>query len=473
MTEAVFQNKAATQDAKLDTYETRIESIETLGGLAPGDTSDATMAGIAANPESHFAKELRESTPGRVVLNIRAADPTSELQSRLDDLDSKGGGTLVIPDTGAELAVRETLRHGADTRIVGQSKGTRIGAIGNFSVFASKTPQTRIDNVEISDLEVRRYGSASTTPLIDWTGVSHSNMRSVKVEQGTAKANSTGILLGLSSYYNNFTGVQVRGVNDGFKLQDAANGNRFNGGTVVLYSTNGYVVDNCNANAFLGASAELLTGTGFTLRSGSKMNQIIGCRIEEMPIGIHVQYSTTPAFNNYIMGNAYYMGAGQVELINETDNVVIDRRMGYVLNNLYASDQRTFIDAAKAVAQASLPIATWTKVLFESVDADHLSEFAGSTFTAKVAGVYTLSTTAWFPTEVAGNQIELSIYKNGELHRLLDRRTSLDSQPTRLAGTQQVKLKAGDRLEVWAKASANVSVTSGRTNTNVQISRAA
>lgn len=52
MTEATFQTKAEQLDARQAAYEARVQSLETLGGLEPGDVSDATVAGVLGNPES-------------------------------------------------------------------------------------------------------------------------------------------------------------------------------------------------------------------------------------------------------------------------------------------------------------------------------------------------------------------------------------------------------------------------------------
>ncbi|KAA0979873.1 right-handed parallel beta-helix repeat-containing protein [Paeniglutamicibacter gangotriensis] len=66
MTEQTFFGKANEQDGKLDNFGTRVEAIEVLGGLAPGDLSDATMTDIAAAPGTLFNEQqkgaVREGT---------------------------------------------------------------------------------------------------------------------------------------------------------------------------------------------------------------------------------------------------------------------------------------------------------------------------------------------------------------------------------------------------------------------------
>lgn len=60
MTEATFYGKAAEQDDKLDNFGDRVAAVEVLGGLTPGDVSDATMTSIAANPDSTFHAQQEE-----------------------------------------------------------------------------------------------------------------------------------------------------------------------------------------------------------------------------------------------------------------------------------------------------------------------------------------------------------------------------------------------------------------------------
>lgn len=472
ITESVFVPSQSVQDA-------RLSQLEAAAGFPnpPLAVEDATVAAVVNSPESETREALdtyySPLVAGRISVKTQPGDATAELQRILDDLAENGGGTLEIPDTGSEHAISSTLFHGPNTRIVGQGKGTTLGGVGNFTLLASKDPLARSDNNELSNLTVNRYGSGSTAdkPIIDWTGVAHSKMQGVAIRQGTARAGSVGVLLGLNSYYNEFNGVQARELNTCFKLQDAANGNRFNGGTVALFSDNGWVVDNSNSNAFLGASVEQLSGVGFDFVNGSKMNQVMGCRLEVMAIGIRAKWSATnPAFSNFFIGNAFYLGADQVDYDLQADNVVIDKRLGYVLKNLYAADQRTFVSAYKNTAQGSFPIATWTKILFQNEDSDQLSEFSGSTFTAKVSGIYDISAqiTATSPTD---SDVQLGIYKNGDLFSMAGRGT-MTSTPKTLGGTRTLSLSAGDTIEIWASSGASgLSLLSGRTSSGLQILR--
>ena len=462
-------------DATQSAQDARLAQLETAAGFPnpPMAVEDAAVSALVNDDSSNSRVALdtfySPVIPGRITVTTLPGDATAQLQARLDDLDANGGGTLEIPDTGGEHTISATLRHGANTRIVGQSKGTRLGLIGNLPLIAAKSPEVRQDNVEISNLELRRYGSVASTPIVDWTGVSHSNMRDVKIEQGSGRDTSIGVLLGLNSYYNEFTSVQGRELNEAFKMVDAANGNRFNGSTVALYCNHGYVVDNSNSNVFEGASVELCDGVGFDVRNGSKQNQLMAPRIENVPLGIRVAYSANPAFGNFIIAPSFYMGLGHVAMDIQTDNVVLEGSKGLPLRNLKDITQRSYVSAYKNTAQATLPVGTWTKVTFQAEDADYLAEFNSSTFTAKSSGLFDVNASVQFPTTSEGNIIEVALYKNGALLLTLDKRTSIGSEPTRVGGARTIDLGIGDTVEVFVFATKSVAILSGRSNASMQL----
>ena len=73
---AQTEARNAAQDVQLENHQTRIEAVETLGGLAPGDVSDATMTSLAANPDSMFHHEQAERTSASTG-TVNPADHTS------------------------------------------------------------------------------------------------------------------------------------------------------------------------------------------------------------------------------------------------------------------------------------------------------------------------------------------------------------------------------------------------------------
>lgn len=81
------QNDVDQQAQILAGHETRISAVETLGGLAPGDTSDATMANVLANPATQSGAALRETFELRSVNNTKNYEgtPQQRLEQALAD----------------------------------------------------------------------------------------------------------------------------------------------------------------------------------------------------------------------------------------------------------------------------------------------------------------------------------------------------------------------------------------------------
>jgi len=123
MTEQTFFNKAQQQDTDIADALARVAALETLGGLAPGNISDATMADIAANKNSLFAEQLRyrKDTPsgtktlfeidhygtagfayGLDIQNFPGANAALVLHQ----YSSAGNGAFVLDNTGTAPAIR-------------------------------------------------------------------------------------------------------------------------------------------------------------------------------------------------------------------------------------------------------------------------------------------------------------------------------------------------------------------------------
>lgn len=81
------QNVVDQQAQILTGHDTRISAVETLGGLAPGDTSDATMASVLANPATQSGAALRETFELRSVNNTKNYEgtPQQRLEQALAD----------------------------------------------------------------------------------------------------------------------------------------------------------------------------------------------------------------------------------------------------------------------------------------------------------------------------------------------------------------------------------------------------
>ena len=470
ITEAVHQVKQAIQDG-------RLVQLEEAAGFPndPHEVNDTVMDAVLADAVTAFTKRANSMWVGRselsTIVDVGAADLGNEIQSKIDMLNPFGGGIIDLSGD-VTYAINATLKLYPGIRLRGRNKNTRITATGDFPIFESGTPGTRIDDVGLQDLDLFRYSAGLTTPILDWTGISHSNIRDVEIEQTNEPSTTIGVLLGAESYYNEFTSVQVRGTDIGFKLQNAANGNRFNGGTLALHCNDSYIVEGSNANFFSGASAELCDGVAFSFRLGSKKNVVMGCRVENVPTAFQVLFDAeNPAFDNYFIANPCYVPAGGVEFDIRTSNVVIRSDMAKALEELTSTNGRTFVDAYKNIAQETLPDNMWTKVTFEAEPTDHLGECTNSTVTVQSDGVYTVNALATFPTVDAGHALEIAVYKNESIWEVMGKDISTAGQSTRTGGVAQLKLVAGDRVEIYAKASPSVAITSSRMATHMQLSR--
>lgn len=131
MTEATFQSKANEQDAVLDNYGTRVQAIETIGGLAPGDVSDATIASSVAQPGSQTGNALDSAvalyvgTFGRATYDaLRSNYAPLRGILRLDG----DGATNHIGTIHAALASYDYVS------IVPESEGTVVGTSGRLNI---------------------------------------------------------------------------------------------------------------------------------------------------------------------------------------------------------------------------------------------------------------------------------------------------------------------------------------------------
>jgi len=406
----------------------------------------------------------------RGVSYANASNFTTDLQAQVDAMAVSGGGIVKITKGGTvNLTATIDLKEGVSIEGVGK-EGTEIFLVGNFPAFASATPLVYRDNIGLANLRITRTHAAPTTPIIDMTGIRFSRLQDLNIRQLTARGSSVGILFGAYSYYNETYGLQVRGCSDGVRLQAAANRNKFFG-CGAYTCDNGFVVDASNSNKFFGSAAETCDGIGFLLRNGAILNSLFGCAVEDTPTCFKIDGTGTPAISNYIVGSLALERSGGTRYSgSRVANVIIDPDS---VNQLAPATVTSFVDAYLGSAQGSMSAGVWTKIAFATEITDQLNEFASSTFTAAIAGLYSLSAGALFPTAAAGNHLQLAVYVNGVIGKVIADGWTSNTSPLGLKGACQFNLAAGDTVEVYANASVSVGITSGGGNTYFQITRTA
>ncbi|MDZ4233910.1 MAG: right-handed parallel beta-helix repeat-containing protein, partial [Dietzia sp.] len=148
------ESKNAMQDATLNNHKSRVESLETLGGLAPGDVSDATVRDLIANPASTTAAELAGAiaaqTPTASAADPSGGDDTTALNALLaanagKTVTLRGGRTYRI-SAELTLATGTTLDlNGATLDATTMPAGTALGqkyAIKSAGTLGANLPTT-------------------------------------------------------------------------------------------------------------------------------------------------------------------------------------------------------------------------------------------------------------------------------------------------------------------------------------------
>jgi hypothetical protein len=102
-------------------------------------------------------------------------------------------------------------------------------------------------------------------------------------------------------------------------------------------------------------------------------------------------------------------------------------------------------------ADQSISNTTWTKVQFNAEDFDVGNCYDSVTnyvFTADVAGYYFFASAVCFAAMVDGNWIQMGIYKNAALFRLISSTVLGGSADPVIGGSTMMKLAAGDTVAI-------------------------
>lgn len=131
-------------------FDARIQAIETLGGLEPGDVSDATVASLLGQPQSQSRAVTDQAYVARGELMVTPFDHGMIADGEADDTDAlrnalaeaqTNGATLALP---ANRTIRISAKVTVPTGVSVQSQNTTItGNFGDYLLnFSEKAHQT-------------------------------------------------------------------------------------------------------------------------------------------------------------------------------------------------------------------------------------------------------------------------------------------------------------------------------------------
>lgn len=378
MTEATFQAKAAEQDGRLDNYETRVESIETLGGLAPGDVSDATVASVVANPESQARAALSAAFMGKGELVINALDygavpsPTVDQSAALSAAAAAAfaahpDAILFVPRGNYRIDSMVSVRCALDAS---QATFTYHGAGTALEIGSS------IAGVVTARRTFRLPRVVKAGRVSGWDGatigVQAFNLNTCEVfvpfvqdfEQGyVANGNSGGYAYTnhyLGALWENHKNLVLVNTSTGYTNQ-----NQFYGGRLQHSLTKGAVADDMNAcqiymastnpeggpnnNTFIGTSLEGENVAYYRVDIAGSYNMFLNCRWES-PAGVspRVRYRST-ALRNEING-----GYGVIGIVETFD--------GTLGGGALYDTQGAYMSATLATPAATIPNDTVTTI---------------------------------------------------------------------------------------------------------------
>lgn len=411
------------------------------------------------------ARQQIESLKNSAILNAKnlgiigdgETDVSSLIQSAIDTLNTKGGGTLFLPN--GTYKVTTTIKLYSDIAIVGDTIGsTKIKVVGNIPFVESNDPTNRIDNISIRDLTILRDSTETNTPLLDFTGIAYSDLRNISATQWNEQKTQEGcigLLFGDFSYYNNVYNCQFRQFNIGIKLIDASNGNRFFGGSCISCGKYGVNIVATNSNSFFGHSVELEAEYAYYLEQKSLYNNFFGCRVESTGKSYHALFEADGNTSNYnlIVGGLDYSTNG-IEI--DSTNYHINAPDMLNLKNL--AYKESFMIASNS-NQSDVVAGTPTKLLVKSKWTDRTGNTnpTDSSVTVKRGGIYTFEIGVMFQTAQA-NGCELMIYKDGtEFARV----KATDCGNNKYKGLFNMYLSGTEKIEAYVICTTNSMIYSG------------
>lgn len=137
-------------------------------------------------------------------------------------------------------------------------------------------------------------------------------------------------------------------------------------------------------------------------------------------------------------------------------------------------DTHSSIRAFQSASQ-TLTSGVATKVLFQVVEFDRLAEYntSLSRFTALEIGVYLVTSYIYCSGPLAGDYLDLKVYKNGVEARRPSLSTAGGTASQAFGGTIQISLGVGDYIEIYASEPRDFTTISGTQYTFLEVCRIA
>ena len=118
----------------------------------------------------------------------------------------------------------------------------------------------------------------------------------------------------------------------------------------------------------------------------------------------------------------------------------------------------------------SIDTGAWLKVPYDTESYDIQSEFVSGTFTATKAGIYSVKAQVWFTTGAANTgEYIVTIKLSGALYSQLNHTHPSDNDYAMVLLTDDVKMTAGQYIEIWAYQSSTATQTIKATQSRVAI----
>lgn len=322
-----LENSQTVQDERLD-------SLEVLGGISPGDVSDATVKSLIINPESETSTALSAASvfavadPANqtVFVTPRGNDGNNGLTPKTAKLTLAGGiaalggvaGTIQLGyGTTTVTGPLPGLPSGTLIQGGGRNSGASLISFTGTGTLFKGTPGTRSYNHQFRDILVNGPGKTSDTVAFDLEDMSQARFDGVTISLVGLGIHHRSQTLG-GAVYNTFIDMLINSCGTGVRFDPAgSNGSRWYG---VKFGANNIAVDilDSNQNSFLACQFEVNSTAirvNATLPGTSDNNIFYGCRFETNTVAWNI---VSPNVRDMVIDWPAFFGAVGTPIDNGT-----------------------------------------------------------------------------------------------------------------------------------------------------------